>query len=213
MKEDSLAYFYNPNELMEFIEKLDIYNGWKINKGIMNKRGEIIRNKPYTKTLAKIFSDKKAFRRQLSISETVSWLDSFEIMKRIIKELKRNTHKKDFMKVKIHFENIIKMSKKMRIDFIFEYEDTILLLELRMVNDFTKIKSTWSKKKSELLVYKELMRNYVEENTRILTFAFISLYEFDDKVEVLSHSHYNNNQVSFLVEYIQKFMIDRNKML
>ena len=26
----------------QFIEKLDIYNGWKINKGIMNQRGEII---------------------------------------------------------------------------------------------------------------------------------------------------------------------------
>ena len=80
-----------------------------------------------------------------------------------------------------------------------------------MVNDFKKIKGTWSKKKGELLIYKELMYNYIGADIRILTFAFISLYEFDHREEEFSHSHYNNNQVKFLVEYIQKYMIKRNK--
>ena len=213
MREDSLLYFDNPDEMIIFIDKLDIYNGWKISKGTMNERGELIRNKAYSKLLRNIFSDKEAFRRKLSISETVSWLDSFEIMRRVILELRQNISKDIYTNIGIHFENIIKMSKKMRIDFIFEYNNQILLLEFRMVNDYTKIRSTWSKKKGELLVYKELMCNYIDDKVKILTFAFISMYEYENRNKIASHVNYNNNQVSFLVEYIQKFMINKDNLL
>lgn len=213
MREDSLLYFDNPDEMIIFIDKLDIYNGWKISKGTMNERGELIRNKSYSKLLRSIFSDKEAFRRKLSIGETVSWLDSFEIMRRVILELRQKISKDIYTNIGIHFENIIKMSKKMRIDFIFEYNNQILLLEFRMVNDYTKIRSTWSKKKGELLVYKELMCNYIDDKVKILTFAFISMYEYENRNKIASHVNYNNNQVSFLVEYIQKFMINKDNLL
>ena len=213
MREDSLLYFDNPDEMIIFIDKLDIYNGWKISKGTMNERGELIRNKSYSKLLRSIFSDKEAFRRKLSIGETVSWLDSFEIMRRVILELRQKISKDIYTNIGIHFENIIKMSKKMRTDFIFEYNNQILLLEFRMVNDYTKIRSTWSKKKGELLVYKELMCNYIDDKVKILTFAFISMYEYENRNKIASHVNYNNNQVSFLVEYIQKFMINKDNLL
>ncbi|MCK5761848.1 MAG: hypothetical protein KAH16_02995, partial [Candidatus Izimaplasma sp.] len=77
MKEESLGYFETPKSFQRFIDELDIYNGWKITKGLMNTRGELIRNKPYSNQLRKMFSVKKAFRREVSISEIVSWLDSF----------------------------------------------------------------------------------------------------------------------------------------
>ena len=211
MKEDSLAYFNEPQEYLKFIDKLNIYNGWKMSKGIMNARGELIRNKSYSNQLRKMLSVKRAFRREVSISEIVSWLDSFVIMTRIVDELRDKTSTEEYKKVKIHFEYIIKMSKKMRVDFVIEYENMVLLLELRMVDNFKKIRGTWDKKKGELLVYKELMYNYISDDIRILTFAFISLYEFDYREEEFPHSHYNNNQVKFLVEYIQKFMIQRGK--
>lgn len=207
MKKDSLAYFSEPKDYQIFIDNLNIYNGWKMSKGIMNSRGELIRNKCYANQLRKMFSDKKAFRREVSISEIVSWLDSFVIMTRVVEELKTSISKEEYENVEIYFEYIIKMSKKMRVDFIIKYKKVILLLEMRMVDNFRKIKGTWAKKKGELLIYKELMNNYIEDDNKILTFAFISLYEFNNRKEDFSHSHYNNNQVKFLVKYIQKFMI------
>ena len=64
MKEDSLAYFEDPQEYLKFVHTLDIYNGWKICKGMMNARGELIRNKSYANQLRKMFSVKKVFRRE-----------------------------------------------------------------------------------------------------------------------------------------------------
>jgi len=158
-----------------------------------------------------MFSDKKAFRREVSISEIVSWLDSFTLLSRVINRLKDKLSDKEYNDIEIHFEYIIKMSKKMRIDFIIKYHKTILLLEMRMVDNFDKLSSTWRKKKMELLIYKDLLNNYLDSDIKVITYAFISLYEYRGKTEVYKHSNYNNNQVNYLVEYIQEFMINTNK--
>lgn len=208
MKEDALAYFENPQEYLKFVHTLDIYNGWKISKGTMNARGELIRNKSYANQLRKMFSVKKVFRREVSIAEIVSWLDGFVIMIRIVEKLRESVSLEQFSKIEIYFEYVIKMSKKMRVDFIIKYGDRILLLELRLVDNFRKIRGTWNKKKSELLIYKELMYNYIEDDIRILTYALISLYEYNDKKEELTHSQFNTNQVNYLTDYILKFMIN-----
>lgn len=213
MREDSLGYFSSPKMYVKFIQELDIYNGWKITKGLMNARGEIIRHKSYANHLRKMFSKKKAFRREVSISEIVSWLDSFVIMSRVVEKLRENLETKDFNKIEIYFEYIIKMSKKMRIDFIIKYDDTLLLLELRMIDNFRKLKGTWSKKKSELLIYKELLYNYIDKDTKVLTYALITLYEFNGKEKDLAHYKYNNDQAEYLAEYIRKFMVDIQKKL
>jgi len=211
MKEESLGYFKTPKSFQRFIDRLDIYNGWKISKGLMNTRGELIRNKPYSNQLRKMFSVKKAFRREVSISEIVSWLDSFVMITRTLDVLKSKLSNEEFDNIEIYFEYIIRMSKKMRIDFIIKYNQKLLLLELRMVNDFNKIRSTWNKKKSELLIYKELMYNYIDYDIRILTYALITLYEHEGKQENLKHSKFNNDQAQYLAEYIDKFMINCNK--
>ncbi len=208
MKKDSLGYFESPKEFLQFVDSLDIYNGWRITEGLMNTRGEIIRHKPYANQLREMFNSKKAFRREVSISEIVSWLDSFVIMTRMINVLRETVTNEDYNDIKIYFEYIIKMSKKMRIDFIIEYKGTLLLLEMRMLDNFRKIKGTWVKKKGELLIYKELIQNYVEDR-RILTFALITLYEYNGKNENLAHINYNNNQVEYLAEYIRKFIIKK----
>lgn len=209
MKEDSLGYFSEPKNYVRFIDSLDIYNGWKITKGLMNSRGEVIRHKSYANQLRKMFSVKKAFRREVSISEIVSWLDSFVMMTRVIERLRVTISIEDYNKIEIYFEYIIKMSKKMRIDFVIKYNNSLLLLELRMVDNFKKLKGTWTKKKSELLIYKELMNNYIDDEKRILTYALITLYEFDGKEKIYAHKKYNDDQAQYLAEYIRKFMIDR----
>ena len=207
MKEDALAYYSKPKDYLRFIEGLNIYNEWKILKGSMNTRGEAIRHKSYAIKLRKMFSDKKAFRREASISETVSWLDSFVMMTRTLDVLKRNNSREEYEKIEIYFEYIIKMSKKMRIDFIIRYETNLLLLEVRMVDNFTKLKGTWTKKKSELLIYKELMYNYIGSDIKILTYALITLHEYEGREKMHKHIKYNNNQAEYLAEYIHKFMI------
>lgn len=211
MKYDSFLFFKTPTSFYKFLYSLDIYNDWKITKGTLNNRGESIRNKVYTNYLRERFNNKKMFRRSVSISEIVSWLDSFVIMKRFFQKLHSSITDEEFDCVELYCEYMIKMSKKMRVDFILKYKNTILMIEFRMVNDFTKIKKTWNKKKMELLVYKELLENYIPNQTRILTFAFISLFEYDgNKVEDI-HLNYNNNQIDFLVEYFTEFVINKYK--
>ena len=56
MINESLFYFRNPTDFSTFIEKLNIYNDWKIGKGTMNTRGESIRNKGYTRYLRDRFN-------------------------------------------------------------------------------------------------------------------------------------------------------------
>ena len=82
-----------------------------MSKGFMNTRGEIIRHKSYANQLRKMFSVKKAFRREVSISEIVSWLDSFVMMTRIVECLRKTIPIDDYNKIEIYFEYIIKMSK------------------------------------------------------------------------------------------------------
>ncbi len=209
MEKDSLLYFKTPSSFLSFIDSLNIYNEWKIGNGTMNSRGESIRNKGYTIYLRNKFNSKNMFRRSVSISEIVSWLDSFVIMRRFLLKLRSSITEVEFNEIEIYCEYMIKMSKKMRIDYIIKYKDTFLLIELRMVNNFTKIKTTWSKKKIELLVYKELLENYIPKEIKILTFAFISLYEYKDKKKDVIHLNYNDNQVDFLVEYFKSFLINK----
>jgi hypothetical protein len=209
MENDSLFHFNNPSDFLKFINKLDIYNNWKIGNGTMNSRGESIRQKGYTNYLREKFNNKRMFRRSVSISEIVSWLDSFVIMRRFIEKLSNSIDKNEFDDIEIYCEYMIKMSKKMRIDFIIKYKNIMLLIEFRMVNKFTKIKTTWNKKKLELLVYKELLENYTNDDIRILTFAFISLYEYDGTELDNIHLNYNNNQIDFLIEYFIEFVIKK----
>lgn len=209
MKNDSLFHFNNPIDFLNFLNKLDIYNDWKIGNGTMNSRGESIRYKGYTNYLRDKFNNKRMFRRSVSISEIVSWLDSFVIMRRFINVLRNSIENNEFNEIKIYCEYMIKMSKKMRVDFIIKYKNIILLIEFRMVNKFTKIKTTWTKKKLELLVYKELLENYTDKDIKILTFAFISLYEYEGKYLDNIHLNYNNNQIDFLVEYFIEFVIKK----
>jgi hypothetical protein len=208
---ESLFYFRNPTDFSTFIEKLNIYNDWKIGKGTMNTRGESIRNKGYTRYLRDRFNNKNMFRRSVSISEIVSWLDSFVIMKRLFDKLRENIERTEFDEIELYCEYVIKLSKNMRVDFVIRYKKIILIIEFRMVNNFSKIKTTWNKKKLELLVYKELMENYIETDFRLLTFAFISLYEYDGKVIESLHFDYNNNQVDFLVRYLVEFVIKKQR--
>ena len=211
MINESLFYFRNPTDFSTFIEKLNIYNDWKIGKGTMNTRGESIRNKGYTRYLRDRFNNKNMFRRSVSISEIVSWLDSFVIMKRLFDKLRENIERTEFDEIELYCEYVIKLSKNMRVDFVIRYKKIILIIEFRMVNNFSKIKTTWNKKKLELLVYKELMENYIETYFRLLTFAFISLYEYDGKVIESLHFDYNNNQVDFLVRYLVEFVIKKQR--
>jgi hypothetical protein len=209
MINDSLLYFRNPADFINFTKKLNIYSDWKIAKGTMNDRGELIRNKRYTNYLRDKFNNKNMFRRSVSISEIVSWLDSYVIMKRFFEKLSIEIDEFEFSEITTYCEYMIRMSKKMRIDFVIRYKKIMLIIEFRMVNNYTKIKPTWSKKKLELLVYKELLENYMENDIKILTFAFISLYEYDGKFIDTSHREYNNNQIDFLVQYFIEFVLNK----
>lgn len=212
MKKDALYYFSSPVVYFKFYQQLDIYNGWKIQKGLLNDRGKKIQEKPYTKTLREAFFKKGFFRRQVSIAEIVSWLDTMTIFARYLRLLSSKLEAIEFAGIKIYVEYMIQMSKKMRVDYVVEYKNRLLLLEFRTVSTFDKIRPTWDVKFRELLIYKELMGYYKPERDIIL-YAFISMYEYDDSGLIVKQRNYNDNQVRYLVEYTMKYLIAKKQLL
>lgn len=202
-----MLYFNKLDKFNEFVNALDIYNGWKINTGILNKRGEEIRDKEYTKKLRKLFNDKNLFRRSVSISEIVSWLDSYLIISRFINELRKIVPSHIFDNFEIYCEYKIKLSKMRRIDYILAYNDNLLLLEFRLADKFSNLSTNWSRKMLELMIYKELLSNYSESKTRIFLYAFISLPEFENKTKLVRHVEYNNNSINHMVRYVVEYLI------
>lgn len=207
MEQDSLFYFNNPTEFKLFLQKLDIYNDWKIRSGRLNDRGKEIENKPYTKFLRESFQEKGFFRMRVSIAEIISWLDTVSIMKRLFDKLEKQLSSIEFNRIELSIEYMIQMSKRMRVDYLIIYKNRILLLEFRTVSQFEKIRPTWDYKFKELIQYKELMSYYLFDQL-IRVYAFIPLYEYNGKILNSKNIAYNNNQIDFLAEFIKKYLID-----
>lgn len=206
MRENSLIYFENPSQMMDFIDSLEIYNGWRIESGLLNDRGKLIEDKQYTKMLRDSFAKKGFFRKRVSLAEIVSWLDNLILIRRLFLDLKKQIPLKVFESMKISVEYMIEMSKKMRVDYLISYNNKVLILELRTVNSFSRIRSTWEMKFSELKVYKELMSYYMCDKNFYL-FALIPMFEYDDNKKVPKNINYNNNQIKYLSEFIKKYLI------
>lgn len=205
MKKDSLLYFSCPQDFEKFYCGLDVYAGWKIRKGIMNDRGKCIRDKSYTIILRNEFKKKAFFRKLVSLAEVVTWLDNMLIISRVLRELKDKVSHSEFSKIEISMEYVIRMSKRMRIDFVFKYKNNLLILEMRTVSSYDKIRSEWTRKFRELLIYKELISNYCKSN--VIVYALISMYEYDRKELVLKNRDYNTNQVNHLSRYIIEYLL------
>jgi hypothetical protein len=154
------------------------------------------------------FDNRDFFRQRVSIAEIVSWLDTMSLMRRLVESLRAKLGRDVAEQIHIYCEYMIQMSKKMRIDYVLEYEDRLLLLEFRTVNRFEKLRSTWQMKFQELQIYKELMSYYLPDKT-IRVYSFIAMYEYDrGKLDVVQ-KQYNDNQVNYLTEYIQRYLVTK----
>ncbi len=208
ISDNSMLDFSNLNDFLSFYERV-LNTRWNIQTGDFNTRGKEIYNKPYTEKLRLLFHEKKLFRRTVSIAEIVSWLDSYVIIKRLINFLNNNLKDNEFNRLSLYCEYRIAMSKNRRIDFVFEYENKLLLIEFRLSEKFPNVSNVWQKKELELIIYKELMSNYIKESTKIYIYAFIAMPEYRKDIRIDKHVTYNHNNVKHLGEYIIKYLIDR----
>ena len=206
LSSNSMISFLNPDEYLLFMKKLRISPNWRIEKGILNTRGKKIEKKSYVYTLTKVFSEKKLFYRKVSIAEIVSWLDGFVIITRLLRHLKANVDIGVYSKLEIYMEYKIEMSKNRRIDYVFKYENRLLLVELRLSDRFPNLTNVWQKKELELIIYKELLSNYIPPNIEVIIYALVFMPEYDLNTEIYKNSEYNENNVSHLANYILKYL-------
>lgn len=210
LKNNSMLYFEKLEDFQMFYDSLDVYGKWVIQTGKMNDRGRLIENKIYTKVLRELFMQKKLFRRNVSIAEIVSFLDEYVFIERIIKNLKSKLDEKKYQLIKLYLEYKIPFSKNRRIDMIFEFKDKILVVEFRLSMDFPNQSGMWLKKEIELIIYKELLKNFLGENYRIYLYALIGMPEYHQNKMIEKNVVYNSNNISYFVDYLITYLCDEN---
>lgn len=208
LTENSMVSFNNFSNFYSFYEDLNIYSPWRITDAPINERGELVRNACYINTFRRLFNEKHLFRRAVSIGELVSFTDNYYLFKKVIDELKNILSAEEFNKFSLFSEYRIKMSKNRRIDFILVYKTKVLLLEFRISNTFPNISNIWQRKEAELLIYKELLKNYISREYNLLIYAFIGMPEYDKKQPIPKHIKYNEDNVAHLAKYIKQFMVE-----
>lgn len=206
LHEDSMLYFENIEAFKTFYQDFNLYSEWRVLTGSLNERGKKIENKSYAKRLVKAFEDKSMFRRKLSIAELTSFMDNFFFISRLLEILKKKVTAETLEKLKLISEYKIKMSKNRRIDYILCLNNKLLLIEFRLSNDFPNTSSMWQKKELELIIYKELLSNYLPDQVKVLVYAFIGMPEFDGNTPIIKHQKYNMENLEYLAEYIRLFM-------
>ncbi len=206
LRQNAMISFQKPSEFDDFYESLSIHGGWRVQSGLMNQRGESIKDTAYVNYLRKLFMNKNLFRRNVSIAEIVSFLDGYEFLSRILKSLKSKVASNIYDSVQIHLEYKIPYSKNRRVDFIFEYNDQILLTEFRLSADFPNQSGMWQKKEIELIIYKELMTNFLN-NKSIYLYAFIGMPEYLKLQKISKNILYNDNNVEFFVDYLVTYLL------
>lgn len=206
-EENSMLYFKTLDGCLKYIRGLDIYGGWKINDGLMNDRGKHIENKTYVNELRNTFNAKRLFHKSVAISEIVTWLDSFIHLTRIIEYLQKINQQEILSDTQVIFEYVIEMSKLSRIDVIFKYKKRLCLIEFSLVNSFTRMKKAYQNKRIELMIYKDLMLNYLPNDYKVVVLPFISLYEYKDKKTVKKHLESNLKQAEFAARYIDAYIL------
>ncbi len=204
--ENSMISFNSPSNFLSFYEGLNIKD-WKMSDDFINDRGYAIRDTSYGKTFKKLFNDKHLFRRKLSVGELVSFVDNFYLVNKLMLILKDMLREDEYKKLKLFSEYRIILSKNRRIDFILEYEERILLIEFRISNRFPNVSSIWQRKEAELLIYKELINNYLPKRKETYIYAFIGMPEYTMNAPVEKHINYNNNNLEHLAKYINMFIV------
>lgn len=209
MKRDCLLHFENADKFREFIFEQNICNKWKIQKGLMNTRGSAISEKRYCIELRRIFDEKKLFYKKVSVAEIVSWLDTFVHLNRVFDyiESKHGSIVSNSFEILIEYK--IEMSKMSRIDCIIKRNSKYCLIELRTVNGFERMKSAFDKKRLELMIYKDLMLNYIDPASKIVVLPFIGLYEYCGGEKIVGFYNNNIKQAEFCCDYISRFVLDK----
>lgn len=207
-KNNSMIGFDSPGEFYDFYTSLGILHEWKIVTGKMNDRGSRIENRGYTHKLRHLFKEKNLFRRMVSIAEIVSFLDEYHLLRRILHRLKDQLSEEQYTSLKIFLEYKIPYSKNRRVDIIFQVDQKLLLFEFRLSSTFPNQSAMWQKKELELVIYKELMMNYLPQEYKIFLYAFIGMPEYDLGKKIEKHIMYNETNIDFFVDYLITYLFE-----
>lgn len=208
MKDCTLLYFGSPVEFIEYIHNFQTFQDWKIQSGLMNDRGWKIEGSDFATEVRTLFKSKDMFRKKVSIAEMATWLDSFIHLERLCNVMIANFTKEQLMQIEIGFEYVVKLSKKSRVDVIIKYKNKYCLFEFSTVNSFNKLKPQYDKKRLELMIYKDMMHNYIEYPSKIICYPFIGLYEYQGEYRKEKYYQNNINNISYAYQYLTKFLFN-----
>jgi len=208
-EKQSMLSFKGVNDFLCFYEGLNIYGHWRITDQKTNDRGEKVRSASYMNLLRNKFNEKHLFRRQVSISELISFVDSFYLMTIIFDKLKTMISDDLFNSIEIFCEYRINLSKNKRVDLLLVHKQKVVLIEFRISNTFPNMSSIWQKKTLELIVYKELLSYYIGNTYSIYNYAFIGMPEYTGSKGrdlVPKHYDYNRNNANHLADFLKTYL-------
>lgn len=206
--DNAMISFTEPRQFFEFYTSLGIIHDWKIVTGRMNDRGSQIENRSYTHKLRSLFAEKKLFRRMVSIAEIVSFLDEYYLLRLILLRLKKELSPEKYAELNIYLEYKIPYSKNRRIDVVFQVGKKLLLFEFRLSATFPNQSAMWQKKELELVIYKELMSNFLDSEYQLYLYAFIGMPEYELGKKIEKNIMYNETNIDFFVDYLITYIYD-----
>jgi hypothetical protein len=72
---------------------------------------------------------------------------------------------------------------------------------------FPNISNVWQRKEMELIIYKELLSNYIK-NKDIIIYAFIAMPEYNNTGKIDKNIKYNTQNINYFGDYIIEYLLD-----
>ncbi|MCR3905912.1 MAG: hypothetical protein NUK62_02685 [Tenericutes bacterium] len=204
MKIKSLFRFKGIKEFNTFSDYLEQIN-WKIDKQLLKNRVAEHKNNQFINELKRKFIEKKISIWPLKDEETITWLDTLLLMRRLMIELFKKGINTD--QITILMEYPLVYGNYMRTDYLLVYERLIIVLEFGMFNqDERRSEERYTKKLQESINHRQIIANMVSKWIDVVNYVMIYKPEHDSNNNLIltENNDYNQGEIQNLIEFVIK---------
>lgn len=186
------------DSIEKITETIDKTIDWQIFDADAITRAKAVSNMEYFNKLKK-----QAEKSKLSIldDEIISWLDSLTLITRLLESNILYPTLKE--RIKVIQEYKIKYSNNYRADYLFLYENKIVVIEF----SYKSYEKKFDEKLYQVIRYKELLEGQLPHDIKIVSYVFTYKPEidFDTRNPILKNIKENKIEITNLSQFLNNF--------